>query len=178
MTIRKTLTAFIFAGVMLTQSVRADAATFSGQMQPTTSEPQTSVYQFNAGNNRPNAVNGNINAVMPMAQGLIVDYSDSLRAGTGCVYLTSKTISNSTMRRIGMKEIALQYSSTGASYSDIAYLGDIQSSGSSMCAVYGKRINTLNGAGYYRVRLTHFAYSNPANPQSITIYTNAVKLYY
>ena len=176
MTIRRTLAALLCAGAMLAQPVRAAAVTDIPEQKQYLSRPQSyAAYQrtdqFGAAGN-PNAA-----AIAPKAVGEIIGYYDNLNAGIGCVYYYAETRSGSVMRRIGVKNVTLQYSANNASYDDVAYYGDFYYNNSSFFSL-SRSFPTVRGAGYYRIKATHFAYNNPANPQKITVYSSPVKIYY
>ena len=171
MTIRKTLTAFFAAGMLLSQPVRAAAAVPIREAALQQEVMQQQVMQYNAIGpvNQQNVL---------MAFGLIYDYSVTARAGASGIYLTSRTCSRSPMKKIGLINIAIQYSTNNYSWTDVGYYSDILNSNSTLLSVTNKFYPVYNGAGYYRFRVTHYAYTNPLDPQKITQYSNSVKLYY
>ena len=176
MTICRTLTALLCTGAMLAQPVRAAAATNIPEQKQYLSQPQyyTAIqgpYQFDAAGN-PRAA-----AIAPKAVGIIIDHSDYLSAGVGCVNYSARTSSGSVMRRIGLKNVTLQYSANNVSWSDVAYYGDFYNNNATSFYLY-RSFPAVKGAGYYRIKVTHFAYNNPANPQNIPAYSNTVKIYY
>lgn len=175
MTFRKPLTAVLAAGVLLSQSVRAAAAAPIQQIPEKTEILQQKALQLNG--NNPAAANPNV--IVPMAYGLIYDYAVSVRAGAGGVYLTARTYSRSTMKKIGIKSITLQYSANGISgWHDVAYYGDILNSNTTSMSITNRFYGTSNGAGYYRFKVRHYAYTNYFDPQEIDNVSNSVKLYY
>ena len=161
---------------MLAQPVRAAAVTDIPEQKQYLSRPQSyAAYQrtdqFGAAGN-PNAA-----AIAPKAVGIIIDHSDYLSAGVGCVNYSAGTFSGSVMRRIGLKNVTLQYSANNVSWSDVAYYGDFYNNNAISFYLY-RSFPAVKGAGYYRIRVTHFAYNNPANPQNIPDFSNTVKIYY
>ena len=178
MTIRRTLAALLCAGAMLAQPVRAAAVTDIPEQKQYLSRPQSyAAYQrtdqFGAAGN-PNAA-----AIAPKAVGDIIGYYDNLNAGIGCVYYYAETLCGSVMRRTGVKNVTLQYSPNpnNVTYADVANYGDFYNNNSSFFSL-SRSFPTVRGAGYYRIKVTHFAYNNPAKPQNITIFSSPVKIYY
>ena len=158
--------------MLLSQPVRTAAAVPIREAALQQEVMQQQVMQYNA----IGPVNQQGNVLM--AYGLIYDYSVTARAGAGGIYLTSRTCSRSLMRKIGLINIAIQYSTNNYSWTDVGYYSDILNSNSTLLSVTNKFYPVYNGAGYYRFRVTHYAYTNPLDPQKITQYSNSVKLYY
>lgn len=176
MTIRKTLVVLLSAGMLLFQPVRA-AAAVSGRQEttPTPAYLQQQVlmpeqYAFNAANPKP--------AVKAMAYGLLADCSCDITVGAGCVYLNSQTFAYSTMRKIGLKTITLQYSPNGATFTDVMTVSDFYNTNRASHYMTGKRFPSF-GAGYYRFCVTHYAQNSSFDTQTKVSYSiHTVKLYY
>ena len=174
MTIRKSLTAILAAGMLLSQSVRAAAGAPIQDAQKQILSQQA--LQYNQYYNAAGIANPKV--IAPMAAGLLYEHTSFIRAGAGGVYLTSRTGSFSSMKKIGLKNVYLQYSRDNANWSDVRYVGTFLNSNSTFHAFTNKFITASNGAGYYRVKLTHTAYNNPFDPHDFEQYTNSVWLYY
>ncbi len=175
MTFRKTLAALLCAGAMFSQTVRAAAAT-NIPVQKQYLPPQQyyaapqGPYQYDAALGQKEA------AMAAKAADLITAYYDYLSVGNGCVNYAVNTTAASRMTWIGVKNITLQYSPNNVSWSNVQNIGD---RGNWNAYVYNGSFSfsTSRGVGYYRIKVTHYAY-NLFKDQSIHTFSNTVKIYY
>ena len=173
MTIRKSLTAILAAGMLLSQSVRAAAAAPIQQkiMQQAPLQQQALIQQ-NYAAGAPNA-----KAVKPMAFGLITNSSQAAVAGAGGLSLVSSTIASTRAKKVGLSVVQLQYSKDNANWSTIRTDYNLFSYNASAHFENGKWYSS-RGIGYYRFRVTHYASVNFQEQSLSPIVTNSVKLYY
>ena len=175
MTIRKTLTALLVTGVLLSQSVRAAAAAPGQQkmMQQAALQQQMSALQPNYAAGAPNA-----QAVRPMANDLLGTCQVKAAIGAGGLYLTSTTIATKKVSKVGLSSVVLQYSTNNADFTDATFYGGLYSTNASAHFENRRFYASTRGAGYYRFKVTHYARNGISSPQTVTQYTNSFWLYY
>ncbi|MBR3447150.1 MAG: hypothetical protein IKH27_05045 [Oscillospiraceae bacterium] len=176
MTIRKSLTAILAAGMLLSQSVRAAAAAPIQQAPIQSNFQSQQVLQYNQYNA---AVPANPRAAA-MAYGHFYESTSSARIGAGGLYLTTRTGTFNIMRKIGLKSVTMEYSSNGVSgWRTVANYGEIVTYNSNSQRITNRFFSSTNGAGYYRFKVIHIAYNSPFDYQeSDPQYTAAFWLYY
>lgn len=99
----------------------------------------------------------NINEeIIDETSGLVVQYYISVSSGTKTIRIDGITSSNEQMKSIGLKNIKIQRSSNGSSWTTERTLSDMLDSDS-----YGYYLNdysvSVQGGYYYRVTCTHYA---------------------
>lgn len=173
MTIRKSLTAILAAGMLLSQSVRAAAAAPIQDAQKEILSQQALQYnQYYA------AGPVNQKAIGLMAFGLIYESNAYVSVAPGGLYLTTRTSSRNIVRRIGLTEVKLEYSPDGHSnWTTATNLGSFLNSNSSSHRITNRYIPATNGTGYYRINLKHTAYNNISDPQKIQYISEPKKIY-
>lgn len=177
MTIRKTLTAILAAGMILVQPVRAAAAVSASVSQGYPAQQAYMQQQMLPEQYAINPANPRAGARL-MAYGLLSNCRISARVGAGGVYMSSQTLSNSIVKKLGLKSVTLQYSPNNATWYDVTTVSNLLGSNTSAYFINDRWFPSTNGAGYYRFKATHIAYNNPLDPQTYLDYSNAVKLYY
>ena len=110
--------------------------------------------------------------------GLIYKYSVSISQSGNTIYMTGNTDCSDTMKSVGFKNIVLQRSSNGTSWSDYFTIGDILNSSTSKCSVSKKNLGTVPTGYYYRVKCTHYAKETGlfGKSESISNTSNSVKV--
>ena len=101
-------------------------------------------------------LNSEDNAVAYSA-GLITTCSLSITKSGNTIYLSGNTNCSSTMKSVGFKNIVLQRSSNGTSWSTYKTFDNILNSSSSVCSISKKSLGTVPTGYYYRVTCTHYA---------------------
>ena len=113
-----------------------------------------------------------------MANGMLTNCHVYARVGAGGVYMSSQTFSFSTVKKLGLKSVTLQYSPNNATWYDVSTVTNLLGSNTSAYFVNDRWFPSC-GAGYYRFCATHIGYNNPLDPQLYyPDYSNTVKLYY
>jgi len=165
MSTRKALAAMLFAAALLSQPVQASAAV---------AVPEQRQLQVIAGGNQA-AVQGRL---LPAdIFGAIIRYSVQISAGSGCIYMNASTVSNTIMKKIGLKNITVQYSTNGVSWTDAIVYGGILNSSTNYFSIAGRYYPAIYGSGYYRVKVTHYAYTTINAAQSVVEISNTVRVY-
>ncbi|WP_297959154.1 hypothetical protein [uncultured Ruminococcus sp.] len=77
----------------------------------------------------------------------------------GILEITAKTQVSGKIREVGVKNVVIQYSSDGSSWSDELSLGDITKSNARYLSLDGRRVD-VKGGGFYRVSVVHYADGN------------------
>lgn len=155
---RKVITGLLCTGILLAAPVHAYAAMLPAQQATAAGSP--AVMQ---------------GGLLPAdIFGAITRYTAQLSAGYGCIYMNASTISNTVMKKIGLKNVTLQYSVNGVSWIDAVYYGGIMNNNTTFFSVSGKYYPAVLGSGYYRVKVTHYAYTTINSTQSVVEISNAV----
>lgn len=113
--------------------------------------------------------------VQPRTEGLIYRYDLSVSAGNNAILITGNTRSNETMKSIGLKNITIQRSSNGTSWTDEKEIDDLLASSAKSKYVSAHSVS-VQGGYYYRVVCTHYAKESGlfGSSQSISNTSNSV----
>lgn len=94
--------------------------------------------------------------VQPKAKGLISTYRISVSHSGKTLYINGTTLSDSSMKSIGYKNVSVEYSSDGVKWYTEKSIGDLLKSDS--LSYYLNNYTVLvQGGYYYRVSCTHYA---------------------
>jgi len=117
------------------------------------------------------------NAVV-YSTGLIVKKNLSLSSSGTTLYLSGITECSSSMQSVGFKNIVLQRSSNGTSWSNYKNIDDILKSSSKQYTLSSKSLGTVSKGYYYRVTCTHYAKATGlfGKSESISNTSNSVKI--
>jgi hypothetical protein len=128
-------------------------------------------------NNELNTINLEKDTVVYSA-GLIERYSISLSSNGTALYLSGTTECSAIMKSVGFKNIVLQRSSNGTSWSDYKNIDDILNSSSSKCSISKKSLGTVPSGYYYRVTCKHYAKESGlfGSSESISNTSNSIKI--
>lgn len=105
--------------------------------------------------------------------GLITQYHCGVTNTGGSLSLSAWTISGSTMSTIGLKNISVQRSSTGTSWTEEKTLSDMVKTNSKKYTVSNSVI-TVHGGYYYRIVCDHYADNGSGTTQSVSNTSNSV----
>lgn len=91
------------------------------------------------------------------------------------LYITAETVSNSTMKSIGFKDIVVEYSTNNSDWDTYTNIGDVLNSSTNSCYMDDYSVPITNGY-YYRVTLTHYAKETGwfGSSQSVSNISNVV----
>lgn len=90
------------------------------------------------------------------ATGLITDYELSIWKSGSTLYLNACTIAVDTMKKVGFKDIVVEYSANNSDWDTYTNIGDVLNSSTNSCYMTNYSVPITNGY-YYRVTLTHYA---------------------
>ena len=109
----------------------------------------------------------------PRAEGLISVYSLHIKASNGNLLITATTRSNSIMSSIGFKNISVQRSSGGSTWTEELTVAD-QLAHNSTSNSLSSYIVPVAGNYNYRVQLNHFADNGSGSTQSVPNTSNVI----
>lgn len=110
---------------------------------------QTSFVTVNAHSNENSNETSSVKTV-----GLIVSHTISIQGSNKTLLISSRTLSNVSMKQIGLKNIVIQYSSNNSDWIDYSTLSDMLVEGKEhTLSDYSVNVST----GYYRVKCDHYA---------------------
>lgn len=92
----------------------------------------------------------------PRAKGLISSYRISVSHSGKTLYINGATLSDSSMKSIGYKDISVEYSSDGVKWYNEKDINDLLKSNSSSYYLNNYAVS-VKGGYYYRISCTHYA---------------------
>ena len=105
--------------------------------------------------------------------GLIYQYHNSVSTSNGYLTFTAWTSSRNTMSYIGMKNISVQRSSNGSSWTEEKTITDKLKQNSKSHSLSDYPISVIGGY-YYRIVCDHYADNGSGTTQSVSSTSNSV----
>ena len=109
-------------------------------------------------------------------EGLISVYSLYISNSNGDLSITATTRSNSIMSTIGLKNISVQRSSDGISWTEESTITDKLKNNSTIYSLNGFKKSVVGNNNYYRVQLNHYADNGSGTTQTESNTSNVIRI--